>query len=165
MEDMEDELVRIAAWEGCAHAVIVALKKAHAAKEVRLLGCSFLKVCVLVKVGSSCPCCEREAPRLTPLVQTAAEVPRLRGLLALSGAFDVLLRCTSLGDCISEEQMEGAIQAEHAMDALVQGTEDPVHSLLNAFRSQSISCIEDALLQIQKWMPKSNTEAEVVVGE
>ena len=44
IEDTEDELVRIAAWEGCAHAVILALKKAHEAKEVRLLGCNFLKV-------------------------------------------------------------------------------------------------------------------------
>lgn len=46
VEDAEDELVRIAAWEGGAHAVIVSLKSANGAK-VALPGCSFLKVFIL----------------------------------------------------------------------------------------------------------------------
>ena len=46
VEDAEDELVRIAAWEGGAHAVIVSLKSANGGKEA-LPGCSFLKVFML----------------------------------------------------------------------------------------------------------------------
>lgn len=52
-----------------------------------------------------------------------------------------------------------------ALDALVQGAEEPVQNLLAAFRSQSIEDIERALFCIHKWLPRSNTHAEVAVGE
>ena len=52
-----------------------------------------------------------------------------------------------------------------ALDALVRGAEEPVQKLLHAFRSQSIENIERELFQIHKWLPRSNTDAEVAVGK
>ena len=78
----------------------------------------------------------------TPAVQeagmsfllSAARVERTRGLMALCGAFGVLVECASRRNCPTHVEQKCSL----VIDALVKEADQPVKKLLQAYQSRSI---------------------------
>ena len=92
---------------------------------------------------------------------TAARLDPCRGLMALCGAFGVLVECGESPTCQAHIQE----QCSRVLDTMVQGADELVMVLLTAYRSRCIPDIELSLVKIQQWLPKSNTAAEIAVGK
>ena len=89
-------------------------------------------------------------------------IERLRGFLALHGVFAVLVACAAKSPC---RGFGGYCRCWDALETMIAGAEEPVVKLLEVWRrSSSLDELESHLRQIQEWMPRSNTEAEVAVG-
>ena len=65
---------------------------------------------------------------------SAARVERTRGLMALRGAFGVLVECASRPTCQTDVKQKCSL----LMDALVKEADQPVKKLLEAYQSRSI---------------------------